>query len=108
MNILFFCSRNQWRSRTAEDLFKNNGLHLVKSAGTSAAARRKVNENLLVWADCIIVMERKHKKLLNEKFRTLLSDRKLYVLNIPDKYKYMDTLLVELLNERWKSFLNVQ
>ena len=53
MNILFVCSRNKWRSRTAEEIFKNNGVHPVKSAGTENSARIRVSENFLVWADII-------------------------------------------------------
>lgn len=48
MNVLFVCGRNKWRSRTAEDLFKNNAGYNVRSAGTAATARVKVSEKLLL------------------------------------------------------------
>jgi predicted protein tyrosine phosphatase len=71
-NFLFICSRNKWRSRTAEDLFKNiNGLN-VRSAGTSNSARIKVNENLVEWADVIFVMENSHKQWLNQRYPSLV------------------------------------
>ena len=68
MNILFVCSRNKWRSRTAETIFKNNQKHNVKSAGTENDARIKVTEKLISWSDLIFVMEKKHRERLKEKF----------------------------------------
>lgn len=106
MNILFICSRNQWRSHTAEDLFKNNGYHVVRSAGTSASARIRVTETLLKWADCLVCMERKHKRNLLEKFRDELKDKQFYVLDIPDHYGYMDSELIDMLTLHWKNIIN--
>ena len=62
MKLLFICSRNKWRSRTAEDIFKNFVDYEVRSAGTAESARIKVNEKFVLWADIIFVMEREHKK----------------------------------------------
>jgi len=68
MNILFVCSRNKWRSRTAETIFKNSLNHSVKSAGTENDARIKVTEKLINWSDLIFVMEKRHRERLKEKF----------------------------------------
>jgi predicted protein tyrosine phosphatase len=99
MNLLFICSRNRWRSRTAEDLFKRLYGYDVRSAGTAESARIKVNQKLLIWADLIFVMEREHKKRLQEKFPSSIITKEVIVLNIPDEYQYMDNELVELLND---------
>ncbi|MBC8039317.1 MAG: protein tyrosine phosphatase, partial [Opitutaceae bacterium] len=40
--LLFLCSRNQWRSPTAEALFKNHARYDARSAGTENGARIKV------------------------------------------------------------------
>ncbi|MCX2452263.1 protein tyrosine phosphatase [Pedobacter sp. PLR] len=96
-NFLFICSRNQWRSRTAEDIFKNfSGLN-VRSAGTSSSARIKVNEKLLEWADLIFVMEKHHKQWLNQKYPSLLNNKQIIILEIPDEYQYMDAELINIL-----------
>ena len=95
MNILFICSRNQWRSPTAEAIYKSQqGLH-VKSAGTSASARIKVTGKLIEWAELIFVMEKKHQQRLTESFPNEISDKKIIVLDIPDEYQFMDEELVE-------------
>lgn len=79
---------------TAETIFQNHPIHQVKSAGTSAAARIKVNSKMIIWADLIFVMEKRHKQLLNENFRDDLIAKELIVLDIPDDYEYMDEELI--------------
>lgn len=105
LNILFICSRNQWRSRTAEDLFKNHPLHQVRSAGTAPSARIKVSEKAIQWADLILVMEKRHKEILREKFGALIEEMEVMALDIPDEYGYMDPELVEILEWHWEIML---
>jgi predicted protein tyrosine phosphatase len=97
MNVLFVCSRNKWRSRTAETIFKDNQDHEFRSAGTENNARIKVNEKLINWAEMIFVMEKHHKQRLQEKFDHLLDDKKIIILDIEDNYQYMDEELIEIL-----------
>ena len=105
MNILFVCSRNKWRSATAETIFKNHPLHQVKSAGTSAAARIKINAKHIDWADLIFVMERKHKLILAENFKEEIAEKETIILNIPDDYQYMDEELIEELETKVGGYL---
>lgn len=97
MNILFVCSRNKWRSLTAETIFKNSQKHNVKSAGTESTARIKVSEKLILWSDLIFVMEKRHKQRLKEKFSSVMDGKEIVVLGIPDDYEYMDVELIEIL-----------
>lgn len=106
MNILFICSRNKWRSRTAETVFKNNQKHLVKSAGTENEARIKVTEKLIIWADLIFVMEKRHKERLSQKFGALIDDKEIVTLDIKDDYKYMDTDLIYILETSVSPYLD--
>ena len=68
LKLLFLCSRNQWRSPTAEALYQNDPRVEVQSAGLSPSARRRVTEKLLLWADLILVMETEHKRRLADRF----------------------------------------
>ncbi|WP_064198374.1 MULTISPECIES: low molecular weight protein tyrosine phosphatase family protein [Emticicia] len=97
MNLLFVCSRNQWRSPTAEEIYKNNQEHQAKSAGTEPSARIKITEKLINWADIIFVMEKKHKDRINQRFATVVDEKELIVLDIPDEYQFMDEELVDLI-----------
>jgi len=97
MNVLFVCSRNQWRSPTAEQVFQRHPALAVRSAGTSASARRQVNAADLAWADVVLVMEGKHKSRLLAEYPRALLGKPVHVLDIPDDYRFMDAELVELL-----------
>lgn len=95
MNILFICSRNQWRSPTAEAIYKDEQGISVRSAGTEPSARIKVNAKTILWADLIFVMEKKHKQRLEEKFPNETEQKQIVILDIPDEYKFMDAELIE-------------
>jgi len=94
-NILFICSRNKWRSLTAETIYKNNSEFNVKSAGTENSARVKINSKLLIWADVIFVMEKHHKYKLILNFPDEIKTKEIHILEIPDNYKFMDKELIE-------------
>jgi predicted protein tyrosine phosphatase len=96
-NILFVCSRNQWRSPTAENIYKSNSAFNVRSAGTELSARIKVTAKLIEWADIIFTMEKKHKQRLIENFPVQVGGKTIIVLDIPDEYQFMDHELVEMI-----------
>ncbi len=98
-HLLFICSRNEWRSRTAETIFRDAPGVMVKSAGTSPAARIRINSKLLEWADTIYVMEQKHLAQLRQRFGRGAWEARVSVLDIPDEYQYMDEDLVRELRE---------
>ena len=105
MRVLFLCSRNQWRSPTAEAVYQNHPRVEVRSAGVSTAARRRVTEKLLLWADLVLVMEHEHKQRLREQFPDLFRDLRVEVLDIPDDYSFMDPELVALIRQRVEPLL---
>jgi predicted protein tyrosine phosphatase len=104
-NLLFICSKNQWRSPTAETLFKNHAIHKARSAGTSDKARIKVNQKLIDWADVIFVMELKHKELLKQRHILNITCKSLVVLDIEDIYPYGDADLVKILKRALEDYL---
>jgi len=106
MNLLFICSRNQWRSPTAEAVYKNYPHINAKSAGTEPSARIKLTAKMIAWADLIFVMEKKHKQIIQERFNTELIHKEIIVLHIPDEYKFMDEELIEDIRTKVDSFLN--
>jgi len=105
MNILFVCSRNKWRSATAETIYQNHQEHNVKSAGTEPSARVKINAKHIAWANLIFVMEKKHKQRITEKFREEITGKELIVLDIPDDYQYMDEELIEEITTKVSPYL---
>ena len=106
MNILFVCSRNKWRSPTAEEIYKRHTEHEAKSAGTEPSARIKLTAKLINWADVIFAMEKRHKQRIIEKFPAETEDKNIVVLDIPDEYKFMDDELIESIKLSVEPFLN--
>ncbi|NRT15689.1 protein-tyrosine phosphatase [Flavobacterium sp. 28A] len=94
-NILFVCSRNKWRSLTAETIYKNSADFCVKSAGIENSARIKINSKLITWADQIFVMEKHHKQKLLQNFPVETENTTILILEIQDNYKFMDKELIE-------------
>ena len=106
-NVLFVCSKNQWRSPTAETLWRRHPALNVRSGGTSPNAKHHVSEDDIRWADVILVMEEKHKSRLRAEYTRLLEFKPVHVLDIPDDYKYMDAELVEQLEQVVPSILSI-
>ncbi len=107
INILFICSKNQWRSPTGEQIFKSHAELNVRSAGTSSSARKTVNAKDILWADTVFVMEEKHKSRLKAEFTKLLKYKDIQVLDIPDEYQYMDEELISILDQSVSAYLGI-
>ena len=108
--ILFICSANKQRSKTAEDYFsgKYADIHFL-SAGTNIKVCEREGTNsltivLLERADLVFVMEQKNKKQITDYVNGKLK-KELIVLNIPDIYKYYQKELIEILEERITPYL---
>jgi len=98
--ILFVCNQNKYRSRTAEEIFKNNKNCIVKSAGLFEGCRIMLNKDMIKWADIIFVMEKRQKEEIEKRFPEEFISKFIISLNIPDIYNYMDPDLIKLLKER--------
>ena len=106
MNILFLCTANLQRSKTAEELLRVlDTCNCYKSAGLSKkyvekAGTNLCSEDMLDWADEIYVFEKKHI----DRIRQYTGEKhlhKIYNLNIEDKYQYFQRELVLLLLENF-------
>ena len=106
--MLFVCSRNQWRSPTAERIFRNDSRMSVRSCGLSDSSPRKLRATDLEWADVVFVMESKHRSRIRESMLQVLGHTPLHVLDIPDDYQFMDPELIDLLQERVEACLSDQ
>lgn len=105
--LLFLCSRNQWRSPTAEALFRAHPRYEARSAGTENGARVKLTAGHIGWADMIFCMEKKHAARVRERFGAELGAKPLIVLRIPDDYGFMDPELIELLRAELSAHLDL-
>jgi predicted protein tyrosine phosphatase len=106
VNILFVCSKNLSRSPTAEMIYKDYSDLNVKSAGTEPSSRKEsagseqstateLTAENINWSDLVFAMEEKHKQTMIEKFPSEIEQKKIIVLDIQDKYKFMDDELIK-------------
>ncbi len=79
----------------------------MRSARTEKAARIRVTEGLVGWADWIFVMEKKHADRLRSKFPASIQGKQVICLQIPDNYKYMQPDLVEILQAKLSLYLEM-
>lgn len=105
LKLLFVCSRNKWRSPTAEAIYRHRQGLSVRSAGTEPSARFRVSSKDIAWADTIFVMEKKHKQRLLTNFPGETTNKKVVILYIEDDYKYMDEELVEMIKQSVEPYL---
>ena len=93
LRVLFVCSLNQWRSPTAEALYRKDARLEVRSAGLRSNATRALSGADVEWAQIIFVMDGGQKEWLQERFRSLDVPR-IHNLDIP-----MDPELQRLLRQ---------
>ena len=107
MRILFVCSENRLRSPTAAAVFSEyEGVEAI-SAGTNSDCETPVSGDLIEWADIVLVMEKSHKTKVSKKFRPLLKNKKVSVLDIPDDFDFMDPALIKILRNRIPLYVRV-
>jgi len=96
MNVLFICNQNRYRSRTAEEIFREK--FTTSSAGLFAGS--PVTKKKLAEADLVVVMEDFQRAELARRFPEQYLKKRIVCLDIPDRFFYKQPELVELLNSR--------
>ena len=87
-HILFVCTANIDRSRTAEDLYRDDPRFEVRSAGTAPFATTPLTRELLEWADRVFVMSEKEDRHQTQiKLRFPATDRPVVDLDVEDRWK---------------------
>ncbi len=105
--LLFVCTANQHRSRTAEDLYRRLPGYEVRSAGTDVHPdepdETPLTEELLRWADIVFVMEPYHREVIDARFPS--HGKPIVVLHIPDRFLRGESALKRLLRQRVEPYL---
>ena len=100
IHLLFLCSGDGARSRSARQLFSRYGGVSVRAAQLSATADGKVDRAALRWADVVVVMERQQRRILERRFRWNLCAKRIFCLDIPDHFTYLEPALMQRLQDR--------
>ena len=108
MNILFLCTANLNRSKTAELYFASRDpVNVYRSAGLSKKECNRngttlCTEEMLEWADTVYVMEHTHIVRI-EQYTGQRFLNKIINLNIPDIYRFGEGALIEKLEACWNA-----
>jgi predicted protein tyrosine phosphatase len=105
VRLLFICTFNLSRSRTAEVLLIGSTSYEARSAGIHAEARVRVTADLVEWADRILVMEEHHAEFIRNRFPGHATEKPLIILDIPDDYPPMARDLFAILRHRLAAHL---
>lgn len=103
-HVLFVCTANVDRSKTAQDFFSEQfGSIEFKSAGIDELQCKLMNSNfltqeLLDWANHVFVMEDRHFDWIHTHLDA--EGKHLEVLNIEDTYTYYSIELIEILQQK--------
>lgn len=105
MQVLYVCSANKDRSRTAEIyLSERYKGHTIYSVGTNQKLCMQlgtefVTEEYVKDADVVLVMEQKHLQFIKDNIGQQYTG-KVKVLGIEDIYKFGDKILVQMLIDK--------
>jgi predicted protein tyrosine phosphatase len=79
IKLLFVCTVNRMRSATAQKIYETDDRFEVKSAGTDKTANTVLTNELLEWADTIVVMEKTHRNVIQRGSRTFTKQKESHV-----------------------------
>lgn len=96
-HVLFICGKARMRSPTAANIVASWPGFATDFAGLSKDADEQISSEHIEWADIIAVMERRQKTRLGTMFGAYLADKRVVVLNIPDRFDYMEPALIDRL-----------
>ena len=90
------------RSATAHSVYSEDDRFEVKSAGTDKSANTPLSEDLLLWADAVVVMERHHRNVIRKQYPEIYGNKRIVCLYIPDEYDFMQPELITILKQQFE------
>jgi len=105
-HVLFVCTANVDRSKTAEDLYETDPRFEVRSCGVAPFAQVVITRELLEWADHIFVMnetEDHHVTAIRRRFPGFA--KPVIDLNIEDRWKRGHPELKKIIESRLDKYI---
>lgn len=104
---LCVCSGGVLRSPTAAWILSNEPFNFnTRSCGDKDYALIPLSEELVTWADEIVVMDEWHAKSVQEKLVEAGYEpgyREIHVLNVPDDYDFKNPELVQIMSDKFRA-----
>lgn len=105
-HVLFVCGKARMRSPTAADIASSWPNVVADFAGLSRDADEQLSSEQINRADVIAVIVPRQKKRLMSVYGKLVGQKKVVVLNIPNRFEYGDPELVSRLTPATRNLLN--
>jgi predicted protein tyrosine phosphatase len=96
--VLFVCSMGILRSATGARIYGHK--YNTRSAGTHGEALIRVTQQLLDWADQVVFVNKEN--YLDAAKNYNLDERKVLVIDIPDRYEHMHPEIIKAFNEQYE------
>ncbi len=99
LRVLCICAKGINRSKYLAGYLRRKG-YSTRYGGVEDGKQtlKKLNKKDIDWADIIIVVRKRHLKLLKKKFRTHKLKKKIIVLDVTDSRKLIPKKFAELKN----------
>ena len=97
--VLFICGKARQRSPTADAVFNGQNIE-TDFAGLSDDADVVLSMEQIEWATDIAVMEKRQIARLKQKYSKHLKSKRIFSLDVPDEFLFMQPELVALLESR--------
>ncbi len=105
--VLCVCSGGVLRSPTAAWVLSNEPFNFnTRSCGDKDYALIPLSEELVTWADEIVVMDEWHAKSVKGKLIDSGYEpgyREIHVLNVPDDYDFKNPELVQIMSDKFRA-----
>jgi len=105
--VLAVCSAGMLRSPTVANVLHGDYGYNTRSCGATDFALIPLSEALLLWADEVVVVSSEVLLYFSEDAYKLV-ENKLIVLNLPDRFSWNDSELVEKIKEQYGEKTNAQ
>ena len=101
--VLTVCSAGILRSATAAHILASEPYNFnTRNVGIASYALIPLSEDLLMWADEIVCMEKEHSSHVQRKMVDWhIPEKRIITLNIEDIYEYRNTELVRMITEKY-------
>lgn len=98
--VLFVCSMGILRSATGSRIYGNK--YNTRSAGTYSEALIQINDQLLMWADQIVFVNKENFHMANKQYNEIMEKKDVKVLNIPDTHPHMHPEIIKAFQEQYE------
>lgn len=100
--VLFVCSAGILRSATAARIYAQK--YNTRACGSYEYALIPLTDDLVAWAQEIVFVNNENFKAASHTWDFDQMDKQIRVLDIPDKYEYMNPELIQEFKKQYEDF----